>query len=230
MITALALASLCVQSGQLGSSSVARIQAALGLLGNSRIKVQQKFGKQSASVQGDGVWMYGPWVPSPRLGFAVSFFREDDGEQVIDNGVQFVSASVASFTPKTLTVKGGRSVPNDFCWVSGESTRSVLNAIGASNVVYYAQVTNPNYVLTTCTVTGKPVYIFSRQIVGDEIVPAFAPNGSQDFNANRLDVYSIAVGYCSPWHYTAGYTEAKIVGPGSYEDTSQSGDHWTQLG
>lgn len=219
-----------LQNAKLGESTVDRINAAIQLLGASHEAVQNQLGRPNAVVEGDAVWNYGTWTPSPRLGFVVSFFRPSGGEEDISKTVQYVSGSVGAVHPVKLTVVGGRQVPRDFCWTSGESTPAALARLNATDVKYVTQKSNSTRILTTCKVGDVPVYIFSRQISGNQIVPAFAPgSGAISFDVNRLDIYSFSVGYCSEWQYTAGFTQQKIIGPGSYADKSLASARWVEL-
>lgn len=219
-----------IQTAKLGASIVDRVTASVQLLGSGHEAIQNQFGRPNAVVEGDAVWNYGTWTPSPRLGFVVSFFRESGGEQDISKNVQYISGSVAAIHPVKLTVAGGRAVPRDFCWTSGESTPAVLAALKATDVKYVTQRSNSTRILTTCRVGDTPVYIFSRQIAGNQIVPAFATgSGTSNFDVNRLDVYSFSVGYCSEWQYTAGFTQQHIIGPGSYVDKSLASARWVEL-
>ncbi len=219
-----------LQSASLGWSAADRITASIQLLGASHEAVQNQLGKPNAVVEGDAVWNYGTWTPSPRIGFVVSFFRPSGGEQVIAKTVQYVSGSVGAVHPVKLTVAGTRQVPRDFCWTSGESTPAVLAKLNATDIKYVTQKSNPTRILTTCKVGDTPVYIFSRQISGDQIIPAFAAgSASPNFDPNRLDLYSFSVGYCSEWEYTAGFTQQKIIGPGSYADKSLASARWVDL-
>jgi hypothetical protein len=252
MIATLALSVLLLQTPQLGNTVPERIQTAISVLGSTHQALTDKFGRPSASVESNGVWVYGPWTPSPRLGFTCAFFHEDQGARILDDGVQYIAGSVPNLNKATLTAgqsifgdalsdadraKGGpHDVARDFSWTSNEKTEDVLATLKADEVQHYAQQEDPKYVLTTCKVSGKPVYIFSRQIDGSAVVPVFmwdVKGGQktmrQNFDSKKLDVYSFAVGYCSKWHYTAGFSQEELIGPGSYADTSLSDDRWIKL-
>jgi hypothetical protein len=225
------LFALTLQNATLGTTLTERIDASVKLLGADHQKLQDQLGRPTSVVEGNAVWVYGTWTPSPRKGFLVSFFRDDQGSEILENGVQFVAGSVPNLTTKTLTVDGTKAVPRDFDWTSGESTPTVFDHLKAVGVKYYAQKDNPTQILGIGEVSGHPVYIFSRQIKGDVIRSVFDPgSGEVRFDPQSLDAYCYAVGLCDLWHYTAGFTQDEIIGPGSYADKSLATSPWVELG
>jgi hypothetical protein len=222
----------------LGVGMPQRIRTALSILGSNDQTLNDRFGMPSATGDGDSVWVYGGWTPSPRIGFSCSFLKEKTRAKTLTDTVQYVTGSVGKVNPQALRAvqplhRDGSPgsfelivpVARDYAWLSGEKTVDIQRALKADHILYYAQFKDPRTVLATCTVGGKHVYIFSREVDGGKLVPVLFGAGAgktygTHFDPAKLDAYSFSVGSCVKWQYTAGPSREMIVGPGS----SSSGD------